>query len=59
MKESANDKRVTLIQVILNLTDDETSSAFVGTTDGPDAAIKHHGGSHPGDPPPPPPGEGQ
>jgi len=60
MKEDLNEKRLTLIRVVLDLNDDQVSTAFIGNTNDPDATTQSHGGGHPPDPPPdPPPGGGQ
>ncbi len=58
MKENANDKRVSLITEVINLSDEQ----ILGTTlvTAPDATTESHETGHPPDPPPdPPPGGGQ
>ncbi len=59
MQESANDKRVSLITEVINLSDDEILDTRLVTVGEPDATIESHGTGHPPDPPPPPPGGGQ
>jgi len=57
MKENANDKRVSLITEVINLSDEQ----ILGTTlvSEPDATTESHETGHPPNPPPdPPPGGG-
>lgn len=56
MKEDANVKRLSLIENVLALSDEEVLKAILSLE--PDATTEHHGGSHPPNPPPPPPGDG-
>ena len=55
MKESADEKKLTLIKAILDLDDEQALSAFIGTKSEPDATTEGHGTGHPPGPPPPPP----
>lgn len=53
MNEKENEKRLVLVRAILDLSDEEILSAFIGTTNDPDATTKSHGGTgHPNEPPP-------
>jgi hypothetical protein len=53
-KEEANEKRLSLIRVILDVSDEQIATATLNVD--PDATTEsHNGGSHPPDPPPPPP----
>ncbi len=56
-KEEANETRLTLIGVILNLSDEEVSNVSLSFDSDPDATTESHEGGHPGGPPPPPPDE--
>ncbi len=67
MKENADERRLSLIRTIINLSDEEVLNKIlvdiISTTqpdDQPDAQPKGHETGHPGGPPPdPPPGGGQ
>ena len=60
-KEDANEKRLSIIGTILNLSDDEILENNNFTYWGePDVVTFSHGGTgHPNEPPPDPPGGGQ
>lgn len=59
-KEDANEKRLSILRTILNLSDEEILENDNFTYWGePDTVTYSHGGSHPPDPPPPPPGNGK
>jgi len=58
MKENANEKRLSLIENVLALSDEEVLGAILSVE--PDATTEGHDTGHPPDPPPdPPPGGGK
>jgi len=60
MKENANEKRLSLIENVLALSDDEVLETSLMTVSDPDATTQSHETGHPAGPPPdPPPGGGQ
>lgn len=60
MKENANEKRLSLIENVLALSDEEVLKVILTIPDEPDATTQSHETGHPSGPPPdPPPGGGQ